>query len=121
MAKLTVKINGVDLNKSLSTLELLRDLVTTQNPGADTPYNALTSVKGKDGQNIPGESVLAVFEASQDSSDTIQIYEDEKLTGESTFGKMIAYGRICLSRANWKPITYGVKKVKTNDAGFDWE
>lgn len=117
---LKLLVNGLVMEKSRATRELFRDLVTTLNPGADTPYNALTNVHGKDGAAIPAESVIASLESSQESGDTIQIVEDGKVTGETTFGKLVTYARLCIDRDSWKPVTFGVKKAKPESGGFDW-
>lgn len=117
---LQILVNGLPVDKSRATLELIRDLVTTLNPGADTPYNALTNVRGKGGESIPADAVISAFESSQDGGDTIQVVEDGKVTGESTFGKMVKYARFCITRDEWKPVTFGVRKPKPESGGFEW-
>lgn len=118
--KLVVKVNGVPLEKSKDTLELFRDIVTIKNAGADTPFNALTHVKDSEGGDIPAQAVIATFEAKNEPSDVIEIFENDTLTGKTTFGKLVKYARFCLDRDNWMPETFGAKKEKTSAGGFDY-
>lgn len=107
--------------KNADARELLKALVTTQTPGADTPYNALHNVRGKDGKTLEPESVIAMFESMRGPSDVVEVYEDDRLTGRSTFGKIVKYCQLCLDRENWKPETFGVRKVKESSGGFELE
>ena len=102
MAKIAVKLNGTALDLPLLTLEVVRDVITTSNPGSITIENAMATAGGM--------AFVEAFRQAGSPGDVVELYEDEILRGRGTRAVVAAKMEIAVQAKSWRTEIFTDKK-----------
>lgn len=105
MAKLQLKVNGSVVEKNIATLEFLKAVMTTGDPGAKTVVSAVTGLKDS-------AAYFSAFEKAYKSGDSLEIIVDERPAAKFSAGNLLRKMKIALDVKNWDGEIFTEKSEK---------